>query len=823
MQITLPSLPAAAIATRLNAVLAQRHAAVVVAPPGAGKSTLLPLTMLRAMPEGRIVMLEPRRIAARQVAMRMAQLLGEPVGQTVGYQIRFERKISSRTRIEVVTEGILTRRMTDDATLDGVACIIFDEFHERSLQTDLAFCLARQIKDILRPDLNLVVMSATIDAAPISQAIGAETISCEGRMYPVETTQAKDDTTPDHIAGDVAAAVSRAHREHEGDILAFLPGQADIMRCADLLGDSLAPTTVCPLYGNLPADRQYAAIAPSPAGQRKVVLATPIAETSLTIEGVRVVIDSGYFRKLVYDAATGLSHLETVRISHDMARQRAGRAGRVAPGVCIRLWTTATDHRLDAQRTPEILDADLTPMVLAIAAFGETDVMALPWLTPPPAANVREAQQQLRLLGAITTDGHITPLGRRMAALPCHPRIARMMLQGHEPQRKALACDIAALLEEKDVMDANQVHADLLARVTALRDARRNHRLGPWGRIARIAAEYAHMAGVDTDNHYVSAYDIGALVASGYPERVAQAVGHNGDFRLAGGGMVSVDPTDELAGYPWLAVAALHAGSHGRGRAFLAAPVNIDDIADLTTQYDNVTWITHQGGIIAQREQRIGQLVVEARPLTDIPHDRLISIVCAAVAKEGQSLLNWTDDVATMQLRVALVAKWHSELQLPDLTADHLLQQPEAWLPFYLEKNGRVMTTVAELRRIDLTMVLWNLLTYDQQQAVDRLAPLRIRVASGHLIKVRYRVGTDVPVLSVRLQECFGMTDTPTVNDGRVPVLMELLSPGFKPVQLTTDLSSFWQSTYFDVRKELRRRYPKHAWPDDPIQPIHPI
>ena len=445
------------------------------------------------------------------------------------------------------------------------------------------------------------------------------------------------------------------------------------------------------------------------------------------------------------------------------------------------------------------------------------------YLYATPAVAVREAQQQLRLLGAITADGHITPLGRRMAALPCHPRIARMMLQGHEPQRKALACDIAALLEEKDVMDANQVHADLLARVTALRDARRNRRLGPWGRIARIAAEYAHMAGVDTDNHYVSAYDIGALVASGYPERVAQAVGHNGDFRLAGGGMVSVDPTDELAGYPWLAVAALHAGSHGRGRAFLAAPVNIDDIADLTTQYDNVTWITHQGGIIAQREQRIGQLVVEARPLTDIPHDRLISIVCAAVAKEGQSLLNWTDDVATMQLRVALVAKWHPELQLPDLTADHLLQQPEAWLPFYLEKNGRVMTTVAELRRIDLTMVLWNLLTYDQQQAVDRLAPLRIRVASGHLIKVRYRVGTDVPVLSVRLQECFGMTDTPTVNDGRVPVLMELLSPGFKPVQLTTDLRSFWQSTYFDVRKELRRRYPKHAWPDDPIQPIHPI
>lgn len=812
------ALPAAAIAARLNEVLARRHAAVVVAPPGAGKSTLLPLTMLRALPRGRIVMLEPRRIAARQVAMRMAQMLGEPVGRTVGYQIRFERKTSAHTRIEVVTEGILTRRMTDDPTLDGVACVIFDEFHERSLQTDLALCLARQIRDILRPDLNLVIMSATIDAAPVSDAIGGETVSCEGRMYPVETIQAMDDTAPASIAADVAAAVSRAHREYEGDILAFLPGQADIMRCAGLLGDSLSPTAVCPLYGNLPPERQYAAIAPSPAGQRKVVLATPIAETSLTIEGVRVVVDSGFCRKPVYDAATGLSHLDTVRISQDMARQRAGRAGRVAPGVCIRLWTTATDHRLDNQRTPEICEADLAPTVLDIAAFGETDIMGLPWLTPPPAGNVRQARQQLSLLGAITADGHITPSGRRMAALPCHPRIAKMILYGHNQQRKALACDIAALLEEKDVMDASVVHANLLERVTALRDARRNRRPGPWGRIARIAAEYARMAGTCTDNSYVSAFDIGALVASGYPERVAQGVGHNGDFRLAGGGMAALDPSDELAGCQWLAVASLHAGSRGRGRIFLAAPVSTDDLAPLTTQYDNVTWITHQGGVVARREQRIGQLTVGVRPLADIPHERLIAIVCAAVAREGQSLLNWSDDVAALQLRVALVAKWHPELELPDLSTARLLQKPETWLPFYLEKNGRVMTTVTDLRKIDLAEVLWNQLTYDRQQAVDRLAPLRIRVASGHLIKVRYRVGSDVPVLSVRLQECFGMTDTPTVNDGRVPVLMELLSPGFKPVQLTTDLRSFWQSAYFDVRKELRRRYPKHAWPDDPTK-----
>lgn len=813
-------LPAAAIAEQLNAALSERHAAVVVAPPGAGKSTLLPLTMLKALPEGRIIMLEPRRMAARQVAMRMAQLLDEPVGRTAGYQVRFERKVSAQTRIEVVTEGILSRHMTDDPTLDGVSCIIFDEFHERSLQTDLTFCLARQVRDILRPDLNLVVMSATIDAAPICRAIGATEITCSGKMFPVDIVHTNADAAPSQIADAVAAAVSRAHREHEGDILAFLPGQADIMRCAERLADSLGPTTICPLYGNLPADRQQAAIAPSPEGQRKVVLATPIAETSITIEGVRIVVDSGYCRQLVYDATTGLSHLDTVRISRDMARQRAGRAGRVAPGICYELWTAATDLRMDENRQPEILYADLTPMALDIAAFGETDIQAMPWLTPPPESSLREAQDELRLLHALTPDGHITALGRRMALLPCHPRIARMMVQGNDRRRKALACDVAAILEEKDVMNANEVYTSLLLRVTALRDARRNRHLGPWGRIAKIAAEYARMANVDTDNSYVDGEEIGALVASGYPERIAMAMGHNGDYRLANGSTVSLAPDDPLAGYPWIAVAALHAGSHGRGRAFLAAPVNIHDIDDLTTWYDNITWITHQGGIVAQREQRIGQLVVQTKPLTDLDKDRLTTIVCNAVAKEGQGLLDWNDDVLTLQLRVALVARWHPELSLPDLSTSHLLQHPETWLPFWISKNGRIMTTTAELHKIDLTQVLWNILTYEQQQALDRLAPMRIGVTSRRQIKVRYRVGTDVPVVSVRLQECFGMTDTPTVDDGRVPVLMELLSPGFKPVQLTSDLRSFWQSAYFDVRKELRRRYPKHAWPEDPTKAV---
>ena len=428
-------LPAATIAEQLNTELSQRHAAVVVAPPGAGKSTLLPLTMLSRVLPGRIVMLEPRRLAARQVALRMAQMLGEEVGQTVGYQIRFEKKISSKTRIEVVTEGILTRHLAEDPTLEGVSCVIFDEFHERSLQSDLAFCLTQEARSILRPDLDIVVMSATIDATAACQALDAHEVSCQGRMYPVETVLSKDDILPNEIAEAVAATVSRAHREQEGDILAFLPGQADIVRCAELLGSSLGATHVCQLYGNLPPQQQYEAISPSAPGERKVVLATPIAETSLTIEGIRIVVDSGYYRKLVFDPTNGLSHLETVRISMDMARQRAGRAGRVAAGTCFRLWTNATQQRMEEQRQPEIMDADLVPMVLEVAAFGETDVERLPWLTLPPKGNVAKACNELRVLHAINVEGQITPMGRKMATMPCHPRIARMILMGHRTKR----------------------------------------------------------------------------------------------------------------------------------------------------------------------------------------------------------------------------------------------------------------------------------------------------------------------------------------------------------------------------------------------------
>lgn len=812
-------LPAVAIAAEVNAALQQHTAVVVTAPPGAGKSTLLPITLLQSLQQGeKVLMLEPRRLAARQIAERMADMMGERAGQTVGYRVRFESHISASTRIEVLTEGILTRMLVDDATLDGVGAVVFDEFHERSLNSDLALALVRETQQVLRPDLKIVVMSATIDAASICHALQAPLVECSGRMFPVELSYADADFSLPDCASVVASAVRRVHAAHEGNILAFLPGQGEIMKCRDMLADTLAPTRVLPLYGQLPPEQQRAAIVPSRPGERKVVLATPIAETSLTIEGVRIVVDSGLCRSLAHDARTGLSHLETVRISRDMATQRMGRAGRVSEGHCLRLWSRAADLRMEAQRKPEIMEADLSSVRLSIAAFGERDMMSLPWLTPPPLPAVKGAEALLRALGAIEADGRITPLGRRMASLPCHPRISRMMLGAGTPSLQALACDVAALLEEKDPM-VDGSSADLSLRVSRLRQLRRDGQTGRWSRILQIAREYRRMLRVEECLADAAPEEVGLLVALAYPERVAQASDAIGTYRLAGGGSVRVEQSDWLTSHEWLAVASMNASSGQAGRVFLAAPVDKEDLARaLGHEVDRLSWDNKQGTVLSRREVRVGQLVLHSRPLTDVSPDQLTDVVCEAAGRYGQGMFSWDESVSRLQQRVAQVAVWHPELAIPDLSTEALLRTARQWLPLYLNHNGRVLTSSADLRRLDLASILWNIIPYDLQQTIDRLAPTHIEVPTGSRIRVDYRPGAVAPVLSVRLQECFGMQQTPTVDDGRVPVLMELLSPGYKPVQLTQDLPHFWQTTYFDVRKELRRRYPKHSWPENPLE-----
>lgn len=815
------SLPAYGIADVVNQRLAEKSCVVITAPPGAGKSTLLPLTILeglsqskdKALASGKILMLEPRRLAARQIAERMSSMLEEPVGKTVGYRVRFETKFSADTRIEVLTEGILTRMLVNDPTLEGVSVVIFDEFHERSLHSDVALALVREAQLVIRPDLRIAVMSATIDAKAFCKSLDAELVESEGRMFPVEVIHTQEEANQQNVAEIVAHQIRVAHRDNEGDILAFLPGEADILRCQEMLQDALGDTHIYPLYGMLSPQEQRLAIAPSKSGERKVVLSTPIAETSLTIEGVRIVVDSGLCRTMVFDQQRGLSHLQTVRISRDMATQRMGRAGRLSSGVCYRLWSLATEHRMAENRQPEILTADLAPMLLDVAAWGSTDILQLPWLTPPPSVSIRQATQLLSLLNAIDEKVHITKHGQALSQLPCHPRIAQMLLMNASPKQKTLAADIAALIEEKDPLsvcnkEMSMTDADINTRIIALREARTRRQGGRWERIIRIAEQYRRMVRVDEDNAILPATDTGALLAAAFPERIAKAVSNNaGKYQLATGDYVSLDPQDELSAYGWLAVASVN------DRIFLASPLDVKDIRPLLREKENISWDNKRGIIVAQLEWRIGSLLVETKPLQNGSCKKIEQVLVEAARKGGTSMFDFSETVQNLQQRIATVSEWHPEIDLPSVDTVSFLQRADEWLPMFVGKA----TTVNQLKKIDLCEALLSLLSYNQRQEVDHLAPSHIVVPTGSRIRVEYRQGAELPVLRVRLQECFGLTETPRVDDGRKPVLMELLSPGFKPVQLTRDLHSFWENTYFEVRKELRRRYPKHSWPDNPL------
>lgn len=797
-------LPVAAIAGEVNASLEKVARLVVTAPPGAGKSTLLPLSILEALPGGSVIMLEPRRLAARQVAGRMASMLGEPVGHTVGYRVRFESRVSDATRILVVTEGILERMLVDDPTLEGVGAVIFDEYHERSLASDVALALTREAQDVVRPDLRIVVMSATIDATALCARLDAPHIHAPGRMHDVEIVYGED-FDPRDCAAEVARAVSRAHRRHEGDILAFLPGQGEIARCAELLEGTLGATELLPLYGMLPPEGQRRVMSPPPAGTRRVVLATPIAETSLTIEGITVVVDSGLCRTPVFDPGNGLSRLATVAVSLDMATQRAGRAGRTAPGICYRLWSRAAGHRMKESREPEIMTADLAPVVLETAAWGEPDPLRLPWISPPPAGHVASGRALLRALDAIDDAGRITAVGRDLSRLPCHPRIARMLTATADPRLASLACDIAALLEEKDPL-GDDSDADITTRLTLLRQYRLRRGPGRWKRILDIAAQYRRLTGCKADDGGLDPYSAGRLIAIAYPERIAMRA-PDGRLRLAGGDYTTLHKDDALSGERFLAVATM--GS----RIFLAAPLAEADVASRGAWSDVAVWDSRAGRAVVRGELRVGVLVVDTRQPEEDMHEAVCRAICRAAPRYGLTMFDFNDDVERMQMRVATVAEWHPELELPPVDTATLLERAAEWLPLYI---GRA-SGVAELRKIDMCAVISGLLDYDQQKALDRIAPTHIKLPCGRNARVDYRRGAEAPVVRARLQDCFGLTDTPRLDGGARPVLMELLSPGFKPVQLTQDMAGFWRDTYFEVRKELRRRYPKHPWPDNPL------
>lgn len=808
-------LPIQEIIPDIKIHLSKHNTVILQAPPGAGKSTILPIQLIHEpwLKGKKIVMLEPRRLAARAVANRMSSLLNEQTGETVGYRVRFDNKVSKSTRIEVLTEGILTRMLQQDNSMDDVGLVIFDEFHERSLHADLALALCREVQQVLREDLRILIMSATLDTEKLAGLLNnAPVLTSMGRQYPIKLIyQEQEKDIP--IFKQMASAIRKAFATYEGDILAFLPGAGEIQRCQDLLEQSLSNVTICPLYGDLPLPQQQQAILPDPGGSRKIVLATSIAETSLTIEGIKVVVDSGYARVPRFDLRTGLSRLETLRVTKDTADQRAGRAGRLGPGTCIRLWSEGSNYHLVQHRTPEIMEADLAPAVLELANWGLQDISTLTWLTPPPSAAVNRAKELLQQLQAMEED-RITERGKEMLRLPAHPRIAHLLLEGERLQLKALATDLAAILEERDPLNKTD-GANLTLRVEVLRKWRSREYVNAdrniLERIERAAAAWRKTLGIPVENTFTLDEQVGKLVAAAYPERIAKQREQKERYRLVNGQIAKLNDHDPLSHEPWLAVAHLDAGNN-EGRIFLAAPLNPDDVLHLAYEKEVISWDAQKGILLARKELRVGDIMVQSSVITNIPEEKRVQIICEAIRTEGLSLLNWSEEALALQSRIMSAKAWRDEEEWPDLSNDLLLETLEEWL-------GPHLTAVRkrdDLQKIDLLNLLLGLIPWPVRQRLEEVAPAKLKVPSGSLIPLSYHANGSSPVLAVRLQEVFGLTDTPTVNEGRTKVLLHLLSPGYKPVQVTQDLRSFWSNAYQEVRKELRVRYKRHHWPEDP-------
>ncbi len=808
----LPELPVTEALPRLAAALRDGSNAVLVAPPGAGKTTLAPLALMEEpwAAEGRILVLEPRRVAARAAARRMSELLGEAApGGTVGLATRLDRAISDRTRVEVVTEGLLVRRLQSDPGLEGVSAVLFDEAHERNLDTDLALAFCLDLQRALRPELRLLAMSATLDIAPFRAVLGeAPVVESLGRAYPVAVAhRARELTDPRDLPEAMAGAIREALRNHPGDVLAFLPGWGEIRRTAERLGG--VDAEVLPLHGEMPPAEQDRAL--NPSDRRKVVLATSIAETSLTVPGVRIVVDGGFRRAPRLDPASGLARLVTVRISRAAAEQRAGRAGRTAPGVAIRLWTEALHRGLAAQDRPEILEAELSGLALDCAAWG-AEPADLAFLDPPPAGALAAGRALLRELDALDAEGRITPTGRAMARMGTHPRLARMMLAAETEGEKALAADLAALLEERDPIRGKEAPADVNLRLELLHGAdHRDADRATVGRIRRAAA--LHRRRLRLHGNALPGGEAGPLLAAGFPDRIAaKRPGTETSFRLATGGGARLGATDPLRKAPLLAVAELEPiGTDARIR--MAAPLDLATLAERFPERlrweEGAAFDARAGAVIARRRRMFGPLVLEEQVLPAPDPATLAAALAAAIAERGYRDLDWTDAAKNLRARIGWMRKAEGA-EWPDLSDAALAATVQDWLAPHL--HGR--TKLSEAKSLDLVAVLRAMLPWEKQRRLDAALPARVELPGGRSAAIDY--DRETPTLEARAQHLFGMATMPALAEGRVKLQVALLSPAGRPVAVTGNLGEFWRGGWADVRKDMRGRYPKHAWPEEP-------
>jgi ATP-dependent helicase HrpB len=829
-------LPIDEILPALATALANHRNAVVEAPPGAGKSTVVPIALLGEpwLRGGKIVMLEPRRLATRAVAARMAATLGEAPGETVGYRMRMETRVSRRTRIEVVTEGVFTRMLQSDPALEGIAAVLFDEFHERSLHADTGLAFALDSQENLTPELRLLVMSATLDGAAVARLLGsattnAPTITAAGRMFPVEVRHVG--TGLPLLPGGrdapelaVLRVIKRALGEAPGDMLVFLPGAGEIRRVQGMLNDVGPNVDVYPLFGELAPGEQDAALAPARAGRRKIVLATNIAETSLTIDGVRIVVDSGLERRSLFDPASGMNRLEVQRISRASAEQRAGRAGRTAPGVCYRLWGEGAERSLAAYAPPEVCVADLAPLALDLAVWG-TEAHKLRWLDPPPAATLASARDLLQQLGALDAHLRVTPHGRTMQEFPAHPRLAHMMLKSAGLGAAPLAAELAALLSDRDLLRAGagggaarERDSDVRTRLEAMRAHGPGIDRGTLDRVRRSQRQFQQMLGRADDSGPRDTARAGELLALAYPDRVGRRrPGAEARYQLANGRGASFEGAESVGRAEFIVAVDLD-DREREARIRLAIPIDKADLlelfADRIERQDEHVWDERTEAVVARRVVRLDQLLIEEKPLTDAPRETSAAAMLDGVRRMGLESLPWDDDAHDYLARIELLRG----LGRPEFAA-----WPESNLPALARNLGWLdpflagITRRSQLTRVPLMDALRARLTYDQQRKLDELMPTHVTLPTGTRARIDYR-SENAPLASMRMQEVFGLAATPRIGGGVLPVTFELLSPGRKPLQITRDLASFWKNAYVEVRKDMRGRYPRHYWPENPLE-----